>query len=287
MKFKTMMIESKKSAIQKYGDELDEDHLEELIEMDPSPNFKYVEFLCRMAVEGIDITQDEIDTFYDRDQKNWVSPGLLNTMTYAKFKRSLTFKDSFAKDIGKLETRINKSGIEPIWTSPDGEIKVFNPKNHAESVQCGNENWCTARKNDDSPWLFYKGGNPYNMSIDIFYILDTNPSSPELSHTALSLNSQYKLSRMNDNQFAQMQSQLEKHQQPGGAISPYDPREHTEPMEIMDKGLTVDDLKLSQYFVESYDANNNMMRTRGYIYGLRNNYGRDIEAAIHAELGVE
>ena len=157
MKFR-IILESKKSAKNMYGDKLGETKFQELVELDPSPSFKYIEFLCRMAIQGHSISFDQIDDYYIADKKNHIDTKNIN-------KESYTYND-FTNDLKSYLKKQNKKGIEKdidvIYE--DDEVKVLIPNTWESSKKYGaNTKWCTTSRKTraafdmytDSGFLYY------------------------------------------------------------------------------------------------------------------------------------
>ena len=170
--FESMMAleESLATARKKYLDtkQMDQATFDSLTDADPTPTKKYLEWMCKQAVEG-EATPDEIipviaefDDFVNRNQIEHKDINSYNTFQELQAKVDATKEKGDSKSQQKKAIKKDKNVVYE-----DENITVLVPQNHEQSRLYGaNTKWCTAERtstNWDSYWA---------QGVKMYYIMD-------------------------------------------------------------------------------------------------------------------
>ncbi len=149
LQLETKLFESLASARKLYSSKIPENVFQELVSLDPSKTFKYIEKICKFYIQNSDLNleelKQEIETFEELCNKNIIDKKDIN-----QFKTYIEFREFVKENSGRMsrsEERnlIKNEGSEVIFNTP--ELLVLLIKDEKASIQYGSgTKWCKCER---------------------------------------------------------------------------------------------------------------------------------------------
>ena len=150
-----LLQEGVKSAKEKYLDEIGEDKFNELIKVDPSKTKKYLDWICKEYLNGIDINRlkDVIEKFNNKIEKNLIQNKDIN---FYKSIEDLENVINETPDKSKTEQKKDIKLQDANLILDNNDFFIVQPLTWEASKLYGKgTKWCTAQEKDSSYWDTY------------------------------------------------------------------------------------------------------------------------------------
>lgn len=164
------ILEEGISAVkQKYGDKVPEEIIDELAEIDKTPQKKYLEWMVRMYLKGVkDLEKFKIvNDFEELLKKNKIPSGERDIYRYKSLEdlNSVVQKYSTVKSKSEQKRIAKVEGAEKVFENDKAVVYLI--KSYEASCLIGaNTKWCTTSRG--SPATFYQ----YYRRGNLYYVID-------------------------------------------------------------------------------------------------------------------
>ena len=201
----SLLIESLKTARQKYSSKIEDKIFKDLIDIDFTATKKYVEALCFFYMDGA--TLDElIDNIKNYDKL--ISKNVIKQKDINQFKSYMDFKsviDEFYQDREKETEKLKKIGVEFLINTP--ELIVLSPTTYQASTIWGKgTKWCISFEHYTKHWDSYE-----RMLVKHYFIINYSKPVTDFEHKiAVSVYQNGKIETRNSNDKVISQSVVKK-----------------------------------------------------------------------------
>ena len=174
LKLEIKLFESLSNARKLYSDKLDPKVFEELVSIDSSKTFKYIEKICKFYIQDRNINlkelKTEIESFNTLSEKNIIDVKDINQFkSYAEFKSYILDNSDRMSKTAEREL-IKNDGSEVILNTKD--LLVLLIKEQRASIQYGSgTRWCIAAKTNN----YYSRYR--NKKVTFYFIFQKNLDS--------------------------------------------------------------------------------------------------------------
>ena len=196
LQLETKLFESLSNARKLYSSKITSGIFEELVSLDPSKTFKYIEKICKFYLEykGINLEKlkSEIETFDSLSQKNLIDNRDINSFkNYTDFSSFISLNSN---KMSKSEEKalIKNEGSEVILNTKD--LLVLLIKDEKASIMYGSgTKWCIAATDSENYFKRYRKDR-----VTFYFIFQKNlPSSDPLYKIAIAVYPDLKMEMYN------------------------------------------------------------------------------------------